>query len=150
MAKKWLTREDSIQYLNEAFYGHLATMSNNQPYLVPVNYVYHQNHLYIHSALQGQKLENIRKNSRVCFEVSHPIQFLPGKKPCQFGVYYWSVLVFGQANILDDLNLKNVALNLFIKKYSRDDYLNPMDPDDLQNVAIIDIHIETISGKANN
>ena len=57
---------------------------------------------------------------------------------------------FGQANILDDLNLKNVALNLFIKKYSRDDYLNPMDPDDLQNVAIIDIHIETISGKANN
>ena len=47
MAKKWLTREDSIQYLNEAFYGHLATTSNNQPYLVPVNYVYHQNHLYL-------------------------------------------------------------------------------------------------------
>ncbi len=149
MAKKWLTRDDSIKYLNEAFYGHLATVSNNQPYLVPVNYVIHQNHLYIHSALQGQKLENIRENSRICFEVSHPLRLLPGKKPCQFGVHYWSVLVFGQASILDDLNLKIAALKLFIKKYNHDDNLAPMDSDDIQNVAIIDICIETISGKAN-
>lgn len=150
MAKNWLTREDSIKYLNEAFYGHLATVSNNQPYLVPVNYVYHQNHIYIHSAPQGQKLNNIRENSRVCFEVSHSIRLLPGKKPCQFGVHYWSVLVFGQANILDDLNLKTTALKLFIKKYIHDNNLIPMDPDDIRKVTIIDISIETISGKTNN
>ena len=150
MAKKWLTHEDSIKYLNEAFYGHLATVHNNQPYLVPVNYVYHQNHLYIHSALQGQKIANIRENSWVCFEISHPIQLLPGKKPCLFGVHYWSVLVFGQANILDDINLKTTALKLLIKKYRHDDNLTPMDPNDIENVAIIDIRIETISGKANN
>lgn len=149
MTKRWLTKENSIKYLNEAFYGHLATVSNNQPYLVPVNYVYQQNHLYIHSALQGQKIANIRENSRICFEISHPIQLLLGEKPCQFGVHYWSVLVFGQANILDDFNLKTAALKLFIEKYSHKDNLSPMDPNDIENVAIIDITIENISGKAN-
>ena len=115
MAKKWLTREDSIQYLNEAFYGHLATTSNNQPLSGSRLIMFIIKIISISTPHQGQKLENIRKNSRICFEVSHPISISTGKKPCQFGVHYWSVLVFGQANILDDLNLKNVALNLFIK-----------------------------------
>ena len=149
MVKHWLSQEDSIKYLSKAFYGHLATTNDHQPYIVPVNFVYYQNHIYIHSSLNGQKLENIKNNSRVCFEVSHFTKLLPGNKPCQFGVCYWSVLVFGQAKILDNMNLKTNALHLLIKKYCQNEYFSPLAPENIQQVAIIDINIDRISGKAN-
>lgn len=149
MPKKWLSREESEIYLNEAFYGRLATAFNNQPYIVPVNYVFHQNHLYIHSSLQGRKLMNIQLNPRVCFEVSEPVKFLSGEKPCQFGVRYWSVLVFGQAKILEDENCKLRVLELLTKKYAGKSILKPMNPVDVQKVAVIEIVIDSITGKAN-
>ena len=149
MPKKWLSLEESEAYLNQAFYGRLATAVDNQPYIVPVNFVYHQSNIYIHSSPLGRKLMNIQQNPRVCFEVSQPIKLLTGDKPCQFGVRYWSVLVFGQAKLIEDQNLKRRALELLTNKYATDISLPAMDPDDIQNVAVIQIDIETITGKAN-
>jgi len=149
MPKRWLSRKESEIYLNEAFYGRLATAIDNQPYVVPVNFVYSQNRIYIHSSLQGRKLVNIQQNSRVCFEVSQPIKFLTGDIPCQFGVRYWSVLVFGQAKVINDDSDKIHALELLVKKYAGNIGLKALNIDDVQKVAVIEISIDEITGKTN-
>src|SRR4030095_9284901 len=48
--------------------GHLACAHDNQPYVMPLNYAYDGNYLYAFTT-RGQKVEWMRSNPLICFEV---------------------------------------------------------------------------------
>ena len=80
------------QALEQATVGRLACARDNQPYVVPIYFALHREHVYAFTTL-GQKIEWMRANPRVCLEIDNRI-----------GHDQWqSVVVFGEYEELPDL-----------------------------------------------
>lgn len=132
--------------MKEALECRIGLCEDNKPYIVPMNFGYKHNYLYIHSALEGKKIEILKKNSNVCFEVDVKTEVVKAKNPCGWSMKYLSVIGFGKASFVEDLAEKAEALNAIMEKYSgKDDYEFPEVA--LKKVAVIKIEIEEITGK---
>jgi uncharacterized protein len=111
-------RELSIDFATKLFseceYGFLCTVDiNGQPYGTPLNYVYKDNCVYFHCALEGHKLENIRANKKVSFCVVCRTKVLPDK----FSTQYESAVAFGSASEVYGREKHDALLSL-LEKYS--------------------------------
>jgi len=72
---------------------HVAMVEYGVPYVVPLSYgyrIFNGNllELYFHSALEGKKLNILRKNNSVCFEITYEGQPIHANTPCKFGLYF--------------------------------------------------------------
>jgi nitroimidazol reductase NimA-like FMN-containing flavoprotein (pyridoxamine 5'-phosphate oxidase superfamily) len=106
--------EEATQLLAEGEYGFLATVgADGQAYGVPLNYVYKNNCLYFHCALEGHKLDNIKVNNKVSFCVVGKTKVLPDK----FSTVYESVMAFGTASVVQGEERHNALLSV-VEKYS--------------------------------
>lgn len=126
--------------------GHLGTInSSGYPYVIPINFVYEQGKFIFHSARVGEKLDNIRANPRVCFEVSQVSGLVKNEKPCKFSANFTSVVAFGQASILEDLE-KEKYLKVFTRRFTGKEQEGFLE-NDLEHVVLILMTVEHISGK---
>ena len=78
--------------------------------------------IYLHSALQGKKLDMIRQNPKVFFELDCNWIPFEGEKPCQYGLSYSSVMGRGTARILEDVEEKKKAMSLLMKTQTEKDF----------------------------
>ena len=125
---------------------HLAMSEENRPYVIPVNFGIKDNNIYIHSALEGKKMDIIERNNNVCVEmdIDHEVEI--GRRPCISGTKYKSVIAFGKAFFIDDLEEKKKALNVILDHYSTDGPYEFQEKE-VNRVSIIKIELEKISGK---
>ena len=101
--------------LTETEYGTLATMGQDgYPYATRLNFVYHENVIYFHTATTGHKQDNIEFIPRVCFSVVGYHKLIADK----FDTEYDSVAVFGSAGCVVDAVERRQALILLVEKYS--------------------------------
>ena len=57
--------------------GRLATSgADGYPYITPVNFIWREGKIYFHSATVGEKLDNLAREPKVCFEVDVPLAYL--------------------------------------------------------------------------
>ena len=111
-----MAETEAKKLLGRGEYGILALIDEDgRPYGVPLNYVYANDAVYVHCALQGKKLNAIAANPQACFTVVGHNQVLPDK----FATNYESVMVFGPAAIVDAAE-KEFALEAIIQRYSAD------------------------------
>lgn len=143
-----MPKEKCEELLPFQAYGRLATAgADNTPYITPVNYVYAADALFIHTKFTGRKLENIRQNPRVCFEISSAGKIYVSEKACGFSMRYWSILVEGRAEEISGISVKRQAIDLFMEKYGHGFNFSPATDSDLERVNVLRINIEKISGK---
>ncbi|ERI89659.1 putative 5-nitroimidazole antibiotic resistance protein NimB [Clostridiales bacterium oral taxon 876 str. F0540] len=138
--------EDIIKILQSGEYGVLATISENgYPYATPISYVYVNNKVYLHCAVEGNKLDNIRKNNKVSFNVVGKTKVLPE----QFSTEYESAIIFGQAFEVNG-DEKKEALMAIADKYSPDFKKEGLAYIDraINKTCVIKIEIDKITGKA--
>lgn len=127
----------------------VAFSLNDEPYIVPMYYGYKDNFLYFHSAKQGKKIDIIKKNNRVCFEIDINHYIINTGVPCNWKNSYSSVIGFGKARIVEKYSEKVKALNAIIDHYSpRTIY--KFSKEKVSSTAIIKIEIEEITGKKSN
>ena len=124
---------------------HLGLVDNDEPYIVPVNFGYERHALYFHSALEGRKVELIKKNNKICFEIDTDVEIVSSEKPCDWTTKYRSVIGVGRAHILNSDEDKAHGLSLIMKQYS--DGEPESDFEKLDLVLIVKIDIESITGK---
>jgi nitroimidazol reductase NimA-like FMN-containing flavoprotein (pyridoxamine 5'-phosphate oxidase superfamily) len=131
--------------LRQATVCRLAMCNGNVPYVVPLNFGYEDGRLYFHSALEGRKIDTIRANPNVCFEVDVDQELVPGKVPCDWTVRYRSVIGFGRARILEDVEDKRKALGVILSHYAQ----GPFEYREgaIEKVAVVEVEIETLTGK---
>jgi len=67
-----LTTEECVEMLTRLNFGRLGCSCDNQPYIVPINFAYHEQRLYS-VAILGQKIEWMRANPLVCVEADEII-----------------------------------------------------------------------------
>ena len=105
---------------------HLGLAVDNEPYVVPMNYGYAMEDgkltLYLHSALQGKKLDMIRSNPKVFFEIDCDLMPFEGRVPCQYGIVYSSIMGKGTAQIVEDVEEKKTAMSVLMKTQTGKDF----------------------------
>ena len=98
---------------------HLGLAVDNEPYVVPMNYGYTKENgklvMYLHSAVRGKKLDMIRINPKVFFEIDCDLVPFESDLPCQYGLSYSSVMGKGIARIVDDVEEKKKAMSILMK-----------------------------------
>jgi uncharacterized protein len=78
-AEKEITNRGEIDsILSKATVCRIGFYDQRTPYIVPMNFGYSDNCLYLHSAPQGKKIELLKRNPLVCFEVEHDVAILEG------------------------------------------------------------------------
>jgi len=102
--------------------------------------------LYFHSAKEGKKIDILRKNNQVCFEMDNEGEIVKGHRACSWGMKYVSVIGFGQAFFIEDDIGKKKALDILMEKYAGRSGFSYAD-DELEKIIIIDVKIDQISGK---
>ena len=105
---------------------HLGLSVNDEPYVVPMNYGYTLEDgkltLYLHSAVRGKKLEMIRANSKVFFEIDCDRMPFEGRVPCQYGMVYSSIMGRGTATLVEDPAAKMQAMAILMKTQTGKDF----------------------------
>ena len=94
--------------MKKALVCRIAMCDNGAPYLVPVNFGYENNAIYIHTAYEGKKIDILRKNNRVCFEMESDVQLVSGDAVCDWGTLYASVIGHGRAEFIEDQEGKRI------------------------------------------
>ena len=129
--------------------GRMATVGGDgYPMVKPLNFAYRDGSIYVHSASEGEKIADIRRDGRVCFEVDQPIAFLKARtQPCEAEYLYRSVIVKGIAHLITEDGERREALDLLMQKYQPEGGLGEFPPAKLALTAIIRIDIEEMTGK---
>ena len=126
----------------------LAMIDGNKPYVVPLNFGYTYENgaftIYCHSAKEGKKLDVIRRNASVAFEMDCQNALQHGETACTHSYYYASVLGEGKAEILEgDEKCKGLSA-LMLHMAGRNDVFTAEMAD---KVAVIAIRVDALTAK---
>jgi nitroimidazol reductase NimA-like FMN-containing flavoprotein (pyridoxamine 5'-phosphate oxidase superfamily) len=143
------------EFLNQEHVGRISSIDENgYPQIIPMNFVYLDNCIYMHSHIKGEKIENIRRNSKVGFEVDRELEFLPSyfedpKDASLADTLYISIVIKGKALLVIDKEEKTLALNGLMEKYQPEGRYEPIQSSMrvLDAVAVIKVVPDTINGK---
>ena len=115
-----------IKILDESKVLHLGMVDGDEPYVVPMNYGYTLENgkltIWLHGAKRGRKLDVIRANPKVFFEMECGITPFEGEIACKYGITYASVMGKGIAEIVEDIETKKSALSFLMKTQTGKDF----------------------------
>ncbi|MGI0064121.1 MAG: pyridoxamine 5'-phosphate oxidase family protein [Nitrosopumilaceae archaeon] len=149
------SKEKIKEFLDKEHVGRIATIDQNgYPQVIPMNFVFLDDAIYMHSHIKGEKLENVTRNEKVGFEVDRELEFLPSyfedtKDASLADTLYISVVIKGKGKIVNDKQEKTNALNGLMKKYQPEGRYESISPEMsvLDEVAIIKVTPDMIRGK---
>ena len=146
-----MNESEAYEFLAARVEGRLATCdATGNPYITPMNYLYHDGKIYFHCKSTGRKLDNIASHSRVCFEVSQTVKSIfVEDPPCKCATRYDSVLAFGSARVLRDAAEKAAVLNLLVARFAGGKPYQLVGEQRAAECAVVEITIDEISGKRN-
>lgn len=144
--RQQLSQEESIAILQNATAGTLALLGDDgYPYAVPISYVYNEGKLYFHSALNGHKVDAIRKYDKASFCVIEQDDVQPEK----YTTFFRSVIAFGRIHIIEDEKEKLEIVRMLGNRYNpnQDDALQKEIESGLSRLLAIRFDIEHLTGK---
>jgi nitroimidazol reductase NimA-like FMN-containing flavoprotein (pyridoxamine 5'-phosphate oxidase superfamily) len=157
-----------IDFLNQEKVGRVASIDEQgYPQIIPMNFVYVKNDMidtlssnknigavYMHSHPFGEKIENIKRNSKVGFEVDSYVCFLPSyyfhpTDASQADTLYVSVVIKGNASIVQNKDEKAEALNALMKKYQKEGGYDSLSSNmvSVREVTVLKVVPDQIRGK---
>ena len=149
------SQEKIKEFLSQEHVGRIASIDENgYPQIIPMNFAFVNDVIYMHSYPRGEKIENILKNNKVGFEVDRELEFLPSyfshpTDASQADTLYISVVIKGYGSLVEDDKEKTLALNGLMEKYQPEGHYDPINENDLvlDEVAVIKVTPNSIKGK---
>lgn len=106
------------KFLTESRVGTLGMCDKSgRPYSIPVNYVYWKGSIYIHGMGSGKKNDILMENPKVCFNVFEEYGTVADNIPSKCDTAYFSVVIFGRAVLVEDIEEKTEALSQLMNKF---------------------------------
>ncbi len=124
----------------------IALSDRDEPYIVPMNYGYDGEYIYLHCAPEGQKMDILKKNNRICIEITDSIELKSAEKACSFSTKYRSVIGFGSVEEISGQTDKKAGLEVIMQQQTGKRGWSFADKD-IKNIAVLKISIDTVSGK---
>jgi len=134
------------ELLGSAEICRVAMVDNGEPYVIPLNYGYWDNALYMHSAAAGRKIHILKRNSRVCFEIESSISIVRSAEPCHWGTRARSLIGYGNVEILTDREQKKQGLDIIMRQHGKTGP-NLYDEKQLDAILVLKVVIESVTCK---
>ena len=110
---------DRLAVIEKSKVCRLAMTDGDSPYIVPLNFGYTWENeeltLYFHGAREGMKLDILKKNPAVCFEMDCGHQLIEADDPTGYSYAYESIIGSGSVVFIDDPQEKTRVLNILMK-----------------------------------
>lgn len=119
--KEITDKREIEQIFKDAQVCRLGLYDGNSPYIVPLNFGYKENTLFFHSALVGRKIDILKKNPGVCFEIDIPGKTISSDKACNWSMAFLSIIGEGKVIFINNETEKINALNVVMGHYSDKD-----------------------------
>jgi len=103
-----MTQPEIDQFLSCARIGRIGLILEEGPYIVPLGYGYSEGKVFFHTCQEGIKMETLRSNPNVCFEVDESLSDASLAK---------SVIILGEVKIIKEKELMIPYLQKLIDKY---------------------------------
>ena len=124
---------------------HIALVDGDMPFLVPVFFGFDGVALYFHSSKVGTKIEIIKRNNNICFEISVDHGIIENDIACDFEAKHRTIIGIGKAVFVEDEIEKIKALDLIVAQFTVKKFDYPKS--NLNHTAVIRIDIASIKGK---
>ncbi|MFY9152345.1 MAG: GNAT family N-acetyltransferase [Prolixibacteraceae bacterium] len=134
------------EILSQSKICRIAMVDEGQAYLLPLNYGYKNNCIYIHSASSGKKLEVLRANPQVCFEIEQQAELVKSEKACNWATIYRSVVGNGKVEILTDFAEKQRALEIIMAHNGAPELID-FETKQVNSIVILKLSIEKLTAK---
>jgi nitroimidazol reductase NimA-like FMN-containing flavoprotein (pyridoxamine 5'-phosphate oxidase superfamily) len=127
----------------------IAFADENTPYIVTLNFGYSGGEkpcLFFHCATEGRKIEMMKKNNKVCFQMDNGHRMYRGEKGCDWGMKYKSVVGYGILKTVENESERKTALDLIMQHYGgkgKFDY----DPVVFSRTKVLKLEISEITAK---
>lgn len=133
--------------INEAEVCTMAMVQDSKPYLLPFNFAYQNQNIYLHCDTEGFKLDLLKKNPAVCinFNTGNELFHRHMEVACSWGMKYKSVNAFGEIEFLEDYDEKYAIMKLFMLKYAGEDY--EFSEPSIRNVVVMKLSVREFTGK---
>ncbi len=134
------------EVLKDAEIGRISMCKDGEPYVVPICFVYLGGSIYFHSKKTGKKVDYIKSNPKICFQVDDH-EILLSEDPCKSTMKYRSAIIYGKVEVLKDEKEKIHILKKMIEKYDKKNRSGQIK--DASRVEVFKIKIEDITWKSN-
>ncbi len=125
----------------------IALTDNDTPYIVTMNFGYSPDRkFYFHCAREGKKIDMIRKNNNVCFELDTDHELIAGTEACDFGMRYSSIIGWGKIFILTGDEEKREGFNSIMQHYSGKSGFSYI-PEQFDKTTVLRLDILSMTGK---
>ncbi len=129
---------------------HVAMVNEKgEPYVLPMNFAYHDQVIYLHSGPEGKKIDILEKNNQVCinFSTDYDLRHVNEEVACSYSMRYKSVLVYGKVEFVDELKQKEEILNQVMHKYVQKSDFKYSGPA-IKNVKVWKVKAVKMEGRA--
>ncbi|MBN2681739.1 MAG: pyridoxamine 5'-phosphate oxidase family protein [Bacteroidales bacterium] len=126
---------------------HIAMVDGDKPYVLPFNFGYKEQTIYIHSGKGGRKSDILRKNNNVCisFEKDSVLHFVNEGVACSYSMKFRSVIAEGKLHFVETNEEKIEALNIIMKHYTGKEFSYNLPA--VEDVCVMKIEISSFSGR---
>ncbi len=106
-------QETIYSILDDGFICHVGFAIDGQPYVIPTGYARIGDHVYIHGSSASRMLRSLAEGIDVCVTVTHVDGLVLARSAFHHSINYRSVVVLGQAKMVEDPAEKEMALEAF-------------------------------------
>ena len=135
------------EILKKSLVCRVAFHGEEFPYVVPMNFGYHEQALYFHCANEGKKLQLIAQNPKVAFEITEENQLKTGLKSCEWTTAYRSIMGIGTMEVITDFTQKVRGLDVLMHHHGK--LKNAYEPALVNRLSILKLTILEMTAKEN-
>ena len=134
------------EILSKSLICRIGMICNGVPYIVPLNYGYTMNAIYIHSASEGKKIDILKANNKVCFEIEDTAEIIKKDLSCDWATKYRSLIGYGTIEIINDEEQKKRGLDIIMAQHGKKENTVYMETQ-VEKIVILKLTIERVTGK---
>ncbi|MBC3796605.1 pyridoxamine 5'-phosphate oxidase family protein [Acetobacterium tundrae] len=142
-------KKELMKIIEQCKICRIAMQAQDGLYLVPVNfgylYINNQLVLYFHSAKEGRKINALKENSEICFEMDCEHRLITGDVACQYGYSFKSIIGNGRVAFVHDVEEKKIAMFELMKHQTGQNF--SFDENMVDCVAVLKIIVHQFTGK---
>lgn len=130
----------------------IGLFDGHEPYIVPLNFGWKTDNktdiFYMHCALEGRKVEILKKHPHVCFEMDIDHELVKGMRDCSWSMKYKSVMGTGIVSVLEDEAERSLGLTEIMGHYNNQEQTLPYDFSKyFDKTLVLKLVVESISCK---
>jgi nitroimidazol reductase NimA-like FMN-containing flavoprotein (pyridoxamine 5'-phosphate oxidase superfamily) len=143
-------QESIYSILDEALFCTISYVAENRPFSIPTAFVRYEDKIYIHGSVGSHFIREIEKGIPVCISVTLIDALVVAKSAFHHSVNYRSVILFAEAEKIEDYERKAAAFEWLTNKIVPNswEYLRPMKENEVRKTTALAFRIDEASAKS--